>query len=200
MTVEGMMFLEQIELATFIRVFLLISGQNIIDQIKDRWNPTRERLSNKKLSVQTNYHSTLGEAISRNQRIYVIMHTELSDMSEPWLFWQHYVGYTWHSMSFIASRGCSALADKVAENCDKEAGKGMSLVRLDLYLTYGLCVDDLAGFCNKKIKSAAEKCRKNVRKHRKTVNFLVVDYADASPGKDVVQVAKMENLKNIKYY
>ena len=150
--------------------------------------------------MQTDYDATLGDAVSTNQRIYIIMHTALSQRAEPWLFWQHYVGYTWHSMSFIASKGCSSLADKVAENCDREAGKGMSLVRLDLYLTYGLCVDDLASWCNEKIKLAAGKCRQNARKYRKTVNFLVIDYADLDPGKNVVKIAREENERNIKYF
>ena len=141
---------------------------------------------------------TLGKAIRRNQRIYIIMHENMSQNSESWLFSHHYVGYTWHSMSFINSGGCSSLAEKVADNCYKEARR--PFVRLDLYLSYGLCIDDLASWCNTKIKSTAEKCRKNARKRGRTVSFIVVDYADLSPGRDVVKVAREENLKNIQFF
>ncbi|XP_065055064.1 uncharacterized protein LOC135683671 [Rhopilema esculentum] len=176
-------------------------GKDIINKIKARWEPTQQRLSSKELSVQTNYYATLGRAVTKNQRIYIIMHTELSkSATEPWLFWQHYVGYTWHSMSFIASSRCINLADKVAENCFTEAKKGRSLIRLDLYLTYGLCIHDLASWCNTRISPAAKTCRKNARQFNKTVNFIVIDYADSEAGKKVKDIAKNENLNNIKYY
>ena len=174
------------------------SGKNLINQIKALWNPTSNRLQAKQLSVQTDFDATLGDAVSSNQRIFIIMHEDLSQNSEHWLFSHHLVGYTWHSMSFIASWGCKTLAEKVAENCYKEASR--PLVRLDLYLSYGLCIDDLASWCNGWIGSSAKKCRKNARKRGRTVSFIVVDYADLGAGRDVIKVARNENLKNIQHY
>ena len=175
-----------------------ISGKNIINQLKRYWNPTEMRLRNKKLSVQTDFDATLGDAIAKNQRIYIIMHQNLSEQSESWLFSHNYVGYTWHPMSFIESAGCSSLAEKVAENCYHEARR--QLVRLDLYLSYGLCINDLASWCNTKIRSSAQECRKNARERARTVSFIVVDYAGLGSGRDVVKVAREENLKNILFF
>ena len=178
-------------------------GADIIKRLKSYWEPTKERLKSKQLAIQTHYHATLGEAIKNNQRIYIFMHDELSDLAghKGWLFWQHHVGFTWHSMTFITSNGCQKLADKVASNCAKEASKTYrSLVRLDLYLSSGLCIHDMASWCNKKMPAAADKCRINARKYRKTINFIVIDYADLGAGRKVADVARKQNLENIKYF
>ena len=174
------------------------SGKNIIHQIKRYWNPTTIRLRTKQLSVQTDFDATLSDAITKNQRIYIIMHEDMSEQSESWLFSQHNVGYTWHSMSFIESAGCSLLAEKVADNCYRQASK--QLVRLDLYLSYGLCINDLASWCNTKIRSSAQECRKNARMRGRTINFIVVDYAGLGSGRDVVKVAREENMRNIQFF
>lgn len=126
------------------------------------------------------------------------MHDDLSQNLEHWLFTQDYVGYTWESWSFITSWGCKNLADKVSENCFKEARR--HLVRLDLYLSYGLCISDLASWCNVWIKSSVDKCHQNAKRRGRTINFIVVDYADIGSGRDVIKVAKEENLKNIVHF
>eukprot|EP00112_Aurelia_sp_Birch-Aquarium-sp1_P010463 Seg2232.4 transcript_id=Seg2232.4/GoldUCD/mRNA.D3Y31 product="hypothetical protein" protein_id=Seg2232.4/GoldUCD/D3Y31 len=176
-------------------------GADVIKRLKSYWEPTTERLQSKQLAIQTHYSATLGEAIKNNQRIYIFMHDDLSDLADHagWLFWQHYVGFTWHSMVFITSSGCQKLADKVASNCAKEA-RNRSLVRLDLYLSSGLCIHDMASWCNKRMPAAADKCRKNARKYRKTINFIVIDYADIGAGRKVADVARNQNLENIKYF
>ena len=178
-------------------------GADVIKRLKAYWEPTKARLKSKQLAIQTYFHATLGEAIKNNQRIYIFMHDELSDVTDGrgWLFSQHYVGFTWHSMIFIKSNGCQKLADKVASNCAKEASKiSRFLIRLDLYLSSGLCVHDLASWCNEKMPAAANKCRINARKHGKTINFIVIDYADVGAGRKVADVAREQNIENIKYF
>lgn len=152
----------------------------------------------KELSVQTNIDATLGKAITTNQRVYVIMHTDLSQNAAPWLFSQENVGSTSTPMSFIESRFCSRLYDQIADKCSSAASK--RFIRLDHYVTEGICIRDMAYICNSKIKYTADKCLANANKHGKTVNFLVIDYADDFRGKEVVNVAREENLKNIQFF
>ena len=127
------------------------------------------------------------------------MHDNLSQQSENWLYTNDYIGYTWIQWTFISSWGCQKLANAVAEKCSDRA-RERRFVRLDLYLSSGLCIDDLASWCNTLIRPSTEKCRKNARVHGRTVNFIVVDYADLGSGRDVVKVAREENLKNVNYF
>ena len=174
-------------------------GEGIIATLKLLWNPTTENVRNGKLTMQTYLHSRIGRAISDNKRIYVFLHDKLRTSYEPFLFSTYYMGYTWETMSYLGSNGCAHLADKISSKCTAQSNNRM-FIRLDLFLTLGLCVDDLSSKCNRYVKSSAQKCFDNSYGgwRGKTVNFLVLDYVHRQPGLDAVAVAKDITAQYIK--
>jgi len=174
-------------------------GEGIVKLLKDRWNPSKSNIANGKVTMQTNLDALIGDSVKQNKRIYTFLHLRLTMNSENFLFHHNYIGYTWNSMGWVGSDDCKALATKVSDNCPHEARR--KFVRLDLYLSWGLCVDDLASKCNKHIDYAAKRCVKNIEDaswtQAKTVNFIVIDYATEGKGLDAVKVAKQLTEKHI---
>lgn len=172
------------------------TGADIIKQLSDKWEPSNKQLAAGQLAIETSVGRKLGESIKKNQRIHIIMHTSLSgSYRKPWIISQWNVGFTWTSMTFLASSGCKNLMNAMGETrCRKEASH--RFVRYDMYLSSGLCVDDLASVCRKYIKTGVEKCFKGTYARRRTVNFIVVDYV----GSEVINAAVQHNKRNIKVY
>lgn len=159
------------------------------------WEPTNERLENRELTLATSTSLKLREAISRNQRIFFIIHQSLVLRDQPWLIPHWSVGYTWTQMKFVGSKGCQSLMRDISGiRCQREAAR--TFLRYDLYLTSGLCVYDLAKYCRKYIKYGVHKCFEGAWTRKSTVNFIVVDFANEV----VVKAAKCQNFRNIQYY
>lgn len=179
-------------------------GTALMKELKSRWNPSNENIRKKKLSMQTYLHETIGQAVKTNQRIYTFVHYRLREkLYEPFLLWEHYIGYTWQQMGYVGSNECKKLSDAVSNKCGQQ-GEHQKLVRLDLTLTWGLCNDDMAYKCNQLIADASNKCYANIKKQAgnkrfkiSTVNFIVVDYAHRYPGVNTVKIAKEMTLKYI---
>ena len=165
-------------------------GQDIVNQLKGLWDPSG---ANGKLAMQTNINAKIGDSIKDNKRIYVFLHSNLkNNIHGQYLFHQDLIGYTWVSRTWITSNNCRKLATEISDNCPHEARR--KFVRLDLYLTSGLCIWDLAKACNGHIKYATKRCYENIQNNQpttaQTVNFITIDYATEGKGKNVVKVAK----------
>ena len=167
-------------------------GADILKLLKQFWD-TKGSNGETPLTLQTSTSATLGRSIAMNRRIYVIGHTSLVRDS---LIIPHYtVGYTWVSMTYINSNGCQNLIEKMDDKrCFRESFH--QFTRYDLYLSSGLCIHDMASSCRQHIDVGVEKCFDGTRRNRRTVNFIVVDYATEK----VVRVAAEQNRRNIKLF
>lgn len=169
-----------------------IIGKTIVQQLTELWNPSEINIKTGKLVMQPQIDDLIGNAIKSNKRVYVFLHDRSKkDMKESFLFHQNLIGYTWVSMAYVGSNGCKNLAKKISDNCPYEARR--KFVRLDLYLSWGLCIDDLASSCNKHLDYVTRRCYDKINQHRtyaQTVNFIVTDYSTEKPGIDAVKIAK----------
>ena len=170
-------------------------ASDLTRQLLVLWEPNEEHLANEKLTMATTLNPKLRDAIKSNQRIYMIIHEILILRRQPWMIPHWVVGYTWTHMQFVGSRGCySLMSDMSGGRCQREAAR--SFLRYDLYLSSGLCLQDMAKYCRKYIKYGVHKCFQQSWMRRSTVNFIVVDYA----GYEVVKAAKCQNFRNIQFF
>ena len=171
-------------------------GGNIIQQLTEKWEPSDPRNLLRKLSIQPSIEVKLGDAIRYNQRIYVIMHNELVlGNRASWIIPHWTVGQTYTDMTFIESNGCYNLQKAMAESrCQREAAH--TFVRYDMYLKSGLCRKHLASYCRKFISGGVSRCFVGTSTRRRTVNFIVVDYAN----NDVIRAVTNQNMENIQYF
>lgn len=173
-----------------------MTGANVIRQLKERWEPSDSKDTLRRLSIQPSIEVKLGDAIRYNQRVYVVMHNELVlGNREPWIIPHWTVGHTHTNMKFIESSGCYNLMKSMSESrCQREAAH--TFVRYDMYLSSGLCRKHLASHCRKFISGGVGKCFIGTSTRRRTVNFLVVDYAND----DVILAARNQNVENIQFF
>ncbi|XP_057314321.1 uncharacterized protein LOC130655570 [Hydractinia symbiolongicarpus] len=168
------------------------TAKDIIRQLEGTWIHS----DSSKVAIQPSKYAKLGSAVNQNKRIYIIMHNDLLKHNHKnWAIPHWKVGYTWTSMTFINSNGCHNLVKSMGKDrCTREASR--NFVRYDLYLSSGLCTWDMASHCNQHIQEGLNRCFSGTKTKHKTVNFIVVDYAD----KRVIEGARKQNIKNIKMY
>ncbi|EDO44758.1 predicted protein [Nematostella vectensis] len=174
------------------------TGQHITKLIEERWGVTAERQTRKELMVndyrRRNWHwPTLGEAVMSNQRIFVFMTSKLIHHRGGT------IGMSWKSYGLIESKGCSKLVEYIREKCDQSYSDFM---QIDLILTWGLCVDDMAYFCNRYTEQITQECaERRAKTNRMTANFILVDYQSEISGSNRVgQVALRQNIRNVKSF
>ena len=163
-------------------------------QVNDLWGSSKTG----ELSVQNDQYATLGRSISDNKRIFVIMAEKLTTniVRKSNYISEYDVGFTWTSKHGATKSDAKELIEAMGENrCENEAYRH-SFVRYDLYLSWGLCIDDLAALVKPFIREGVLGCHAGTTKQRKTVNFILVDYVDEA----VVNVANELNKINIKNY
>ncbi|XP_032242650.1 uncharacterized protein LOC5516780 [Nematostella vectensis] len=187
------------------------TGQHITKLIEERWGVTAERQTRKELMVndyrRRNWHwPTLGEAVMSNQRIFVFMTSKLIHHRGHELYYSHRwinpsgtIGMSWKSYGLIESKGCSKLVEYIREKCDQSYSDFM---QIDLILTWGLCVDDMAYFCNRYTEQITQECaERRAKTNRMTANFILVDYQSEISGSNRVgQVALRQNIRNVKSF
>ena len=188
------------------------TGADIIKQLK-RWKPKGTVQPPKKVTIQGNIHATLEESIVANKRIYIIMNEKLlkNNKHPRWILWNWLVGFTWSDYTESATTPKSKICKKIEKNlekrCQEESSKGMTFTRYDLYIPTGsyyvvsnpvwaMCNDDAAYYCRRWIDMGVKACFNETKSHRRTVNFIVVDYIDEV----VVNAAKKQNEENIKFF
>ena len=167
-------------------------GADILKLLKQFW-VTKSNNEETPLTIQTSTIATLASSIAKNRRIYVIGFTPL--FRDSLIIPHDRVGYTWVDMTFINSKTCGNLINKMDDKrCYRESFHRFT--RYDLYLKYGLCRDHMAFFCRQYMEYGVKNCFEDTQRNRRTVNFIVVDYATEK----VVRVAAEQNRRNIKFF
>ncbi|XP_065676689.1 uncharacterized protein LOC100201425 [Hydra vulgaris] len=170
------------------------AGPAVMKQILDLWGAPKAG----ELAIQTNKYATLGQSILDNKRIYIIMAQKLTNniADKSNYINEHDVGFTWTSKHGATQSDAKELIEEMGENrCERETF-GHFFVRYDLYLTWGLCNDDLAALVKPFIRQGTSGCYTGTSRQKKTVNFILVDYVD----EEVVNVANDLNKINIKNF
>lgn len=175
---------------------ITLAGSDVIEHLLNKWEPSNPSNNFRELSIQPSLDVTIGDAVRQNQRIYIIMDNDLViGHRKKWIIPHWVVGVVSQSMSFIRSRGCYNLMKRLSGfKCQKEAAH--TFVRYDMFLKIGLCRKHLAKYCRKFISGGVKKCFLGTSLQRRTVNFIVVDYADD----DVIMAARKQNVENIQFF
>ena len=164
------------------------------------WQPNNSG----KLAMNNQYNPnrrwpTLGDAVRRNQRIFVFMDNNLSQYISPYYDWlvtsNGIIASSWDSNAVSSS--CSGITANAKRKCYPYA----DFIELSAFGSYGLCNWDMATICSKWLGEAQEECFKRRKTTGKTVNFLLVDWLDYYSGQEsVINKAKFMNQKNVKEY
>jgi len=153
---------------------------------------------------------TLQQAIDDGKRVFVFVYDSLCDSTcksaYDWAISREIMKDTWQTRG--VSTGCSGIVGDTETNCQTHASA--ELVLESHFGSYGLCVYNMAGYCQNYLQQSAMKCRAKRIASSKTVNFIAVDYyqyhhsggqdntgASCSWCGDVVEVASKLNDLNI---
>lgn len=155
--------------------------------------------SNSSVSMSTHYLTnsntwpTLGAAVERNQRIFVFFDEDLNDTISSRLW----INPAPNSTSFPLTSWdpvCSSLNNQVSR-C---SGTGNDLVIARGY-TLALCIYNGQDQCNTILQNVIDRCYELRRRENRTVNIILVDYAESSPDRNTVfQVAAELNQRNVR--
>ena len=157
------------------------------------------------MSAYYNTHGNwpkLKDAIRPNERIFIFVATELykyMSLEHKWLVLSYgRIASTWDTNPVIFS--CSGITQHAKQKCGVP-GAFYTFIDLSAFGSYGKCTWDMAETCSSWLGQAAFECYKLREMRDKTVNFLLVDWADHfAGGESVINKAKFMNQKNIKTY
>lgn len=183
-------------------------AKNIKNQLEDLWTPTPDRHRRGDLMLNdafmtTGEWPTLREAIRRNQRIFLFMHSKLTAHMAN-ISWVH--DFTWikqtkSKLRFKDSDSCRELIPLIEEKCQTDD----KLISVDMFITRGLpvCASSRADACNPLLSKAADQCYYQRKEYTLTVNFLKIDFPDrkSNLGYNILKkVAKDINTRNVESY
>ncbi|EDO48926.1 predicted protein [Nematostella vectensis] len=171
----------EIVVISFTRNYEPWNERTIARDIEDKlrslwWDQSPSSLSMNDEFATSGRWPTLGDAVRRNQRVFVFVHPKLaSHMGTP--SWAHnptIIAPTETAIKYALSNKCRKLVPSLAKSCLT----AKELVSVDLYLTKGLpvCTTVRAGACNRLVLDAARACYNKRKSLERTVNFLKIDF------------------------
>ncbi|XP_028390762.1 uncharacterized protein LOC114515665 [Dendronephthya gigantea] len=145
------------------------------------------------------YWPKLKDAIQSNERIFILvaeyLYQNMPSKDQGIVLSKGLIASTWGTNPVTSS--CSGITQHAKDKCSTST----TFIDLSAFGSYGLCTWEMATICSKWLGEAAFECLKLRKTLGKTVNFLLVDWAEYySGGESVINKAKFMNEENIKTY